>query len=489
MNANAALPHCRDRVFPPQATAEHYYPSESAEDARRRVADCVTRGDGPAVVIGAPGIGKTMLREVLTSSLAGHLRVINLTGGQLCTRRALLQAILYGMDLPYENREEGVLRLSLHRALKDQAALPAGVALLVDEAQSLKAKLVEELRLLTNLAQAGLPVVRLALFGGPGLEDLLATPELESFSQQIAARCYLNPLSYEETQHYVRSHIASAGADPAEVITADGLDAVWRATDGVPRVVSQIAERALAAAVAAGKSMIDAQVVQSAWSDLHQLPAPWNTPAVETQATVAPPQEGAVADFEFGQLDNAFEPGTPDAQATTPAEAGEPQRDAEWNADHALAEVAKSQQPAAAASDPFGGEFEDEEIVIDRFASLADTLPAGAPAVTNALDPTFSRIADAYQQVDVLASPPAPVEEQDAGFAAELDTATELDEVVGAADDDEDTCSTIPMAPAEEEPMGHVLIIEDDGHEQCTISRPMVRRREYRQLFAQLRQG
>ncbi|TWT74596.1 hypothetical protein Pla123a_34200 [Posidoniimonas polymericola] len=568
MTMPAATEADQERAFPAYACAERYFASSIAEQARRGVDACVRRGDGPALVIGAPGMGKTMLLEVLASGFEERFGVARLTGSQVCTRRALLQAVLFGLDLPYREREEGELRLSLIESLQDAEAFPNGVAVLVDEAQLLTPRLLEELRVLSNLTRRGEPIVRLVLLGGPALEETFASPELESFNQRIGARAYLSTLTYEETREYVRSHVAAVGADPDEVFTGEGLDAVFHATDGVPRLVSQICDRALRAAVTNSRDQVDAQVVQQAWSDLHQLPAPW-TPAeprrsVATQVAV----ETSASVVEFGDLAElsdelpheplrepiAESPAFPEARIDEQAAVEQAtSRQPVWNADEALGIAEPVERAIMAASspevadDPFGEEFQEEEIVIDRFSGLEMVFQASTPIVTNTLDPKLSTIAGSFARDeqqdaeadeeyelsgtlessdhdDPVAEPPvasAPVvsepvvSEPDAvqpdvskPFASErrqtqllrlqqdeFELLDEDDDVLDETLDDtpDERLSTFSIdAPANsgDAPSDRdILVIEDDLVEIEGIKQPMARRLEYRQLFAKLRHG
>ena len=77
----------------------------------------------------------------------------------------------------------------------------------MDEARLLPPRLIEELRMLTNVVRGGMPRVRLVLAGLPALEEALAGPELESFSQRVVARCYLAPFNREETIQYGRASL------------------------------------------------------------------------------------------------------------------------------------------------------------------------------------------------------------------------------------------------------------------------------------------
>ena len=155
----------------------------------------------------------------------------------------------------------------------------ANLLLIVDEAHSLPLRLLEELRLLSNLVRQGQPRVRLVLAGGPQFEERLASPKLESFNQRIAARCYLEALDRAQTIDYVRHQINEAGGSPDRLFTSDALGAVYQATDGIPRLINQVCDHALIMACAGGVRQLTAGGIEEAWADLQQLPTPWNASA------------------------------------------------------------------------------------------------------------------------------------------------------------------------------------------------------------------
>src|SRR3990172_7295298 len=249
-----------DRPFASQPQVGRYFPATSIEDARRRLSRSIERGDGPGVVIGAAGIGKSLLLQVLAAQYRDKFDVVLLACAQLCTRRALLQAIHFELGLDYRRRDEGELRLSLLDTLLSGDEATEGLLILVDEAQSLAVHLLEELRLLTNLARGGTPRVRLVLAGLPTLEEKLAGPELQSFSQRLAARCYLAALSRAETIQYGRAQLAASHGDADRPFVPPALEAVFTATDGVPRLVNQVCDRAFSMAEAQRLEKIDAKV-------------------------------------------------------------------------------------------------------------------------------------------------------------------------------------------------------------------------------------
>src|SRR5690606_27915613 len=150
------------------------------------------------------------------------------------TRRALLQNILLEMRLPFREMEEGELRLALIDHLEPSDRCPHGMLLRIDQAHTLLLRLLEEVRLITNLVRHGEPRVRLVLAGNAKLEERWASPRLKSFNQRVATRCYLHSLTQYETRQYVQQQIRLAGGDADKIFDDDAYPALFQATDGVP---------------------------------------------------------------------------------------------------------------------------------------------------------------------------------------------------------------------------------------------------------------
>lgn len=393
-----------ERVFPTYPQVSRYFPATSIEDARQRLVRAIERGDGPGLVIGGPGTGKSLLLQVLAAQFHEKFDVVLPACARLCTRRALLQAILFELGLPYRVRDEGDLRLSLLDHLLSREECPTGLLLLVDEAQTLSTALLDELRVLTNLVRGGLPRVRLVLAGSSALEESFAHPDLESFCQRLAARCYLAPFGREETIQFVRAQVAASGAGPNDLFADEAWDAVFEATDGVPRLINQLCDRSLVKAGEANLSQIDRTIVQAAWADIQQLPAPWETPPPTTE----PPAPLQVV--EFGQLDELEEPSQPTAasfdelivaRSTDEDEVldiDSTELDLEEVSAEAASVDATKQVPYVvepSANNPFLEEFEEEEVVLDNFADWDNMFRSAAPRVQNRRDPEFASLVQA----------------------------------------------------------------------------------------------
>jgi type II secretory pathway predicted ATPase ExeA len=442
------------RAFLSAPNPQRYFAAGAIEDARQRIVRAIARSEGPAILVGGAGTGKSMLLAVLAGQFAPKMAVVTLAGAQLCTRRALLQMILFELGLEYRDMDEGELRLAIlshlrgigtmpvntvGRGAKGSGAKPQAVAaptrllLLVDEADTLPIRLLEELRVLTNVAAGGLPLVSLVMAGGPILEERFAEPQLDVFAQRLAARCYLAPLGHEETHQYVRSQVAAVGIKPEKLFTADAYSAIHSATGGVPRLVNQLGDQLVWMAQESGVAPLDAALVQQAWSDLQQLPAPWN--AHGAAAPAGSGEDGDSGVIEFGELDaprdsredaSRWDVNPLDVDDEMPAsipiatarpgrlleatldveafdasiEAAEELIDSFDEFDHLELRAAEAPEPEEApgpgrpgsqtAKDPFAEPFEEEEIVLDPYSAFESELLRTAPQVINRLDRAFA---------------------------------------------------------------------------------------------------
>ena len=369
------------RPFVPAPQAEAYLPTGSLEHARQTLTRCLDRGEGPGLVIGPAGTGKSLLCHVLAKHFRGRFQIAMLSAARLCTRRALLQNILYELRLPYREMDESELRLSLIDHLEPRAGGPEALLLLVDEAHTLPLRLLEEIRLLTNLAQGGQSRVRLVLAGNMSLEERLNNPKLESFLQRIVARCYLQPLARDETIFYIQEQIRRSGVTADGLFTGDAQTAIHTATDGIPRLINQLCDHALMLAALGGHRKIDAGGIEEAWADLQQLPVPLHDPP--SLGASAGSSSGVV---EFGQLDAAHKPASLAEESLARLDAIDqgvellrgdaPEGIVTGTAadDFSPAEASGTEVELIfhSAHDPFGGQWDQEEVVIDRFASLDD---------------------------------------------------------------------------------------------------------------------
>ena len=245
---------------------------ESCATAKTTLRQCLELGRGIAVLTAPAGLGKTLLCARLAEELRDRFAVVFLTTPTFASPRALLQTLVSELGQRHLRLEEQELRLRLQSATRQLRPNRAGLVVIADEAHLLPARVLEELRALTNLIQDGEPLVRLLFSGQLELEEKLALPALSALAQRIGAHLNLIPLSRQESEKYVAERIAWAGGRLADVFSPDAVRLIVQASDGVPRALNQLCEQSLLMAATKRERPVREASVREALQELRQLP-------------------------------------------------------------------------------------------------------------------------------------------------------------------------------------------------------------------------
>ena len=293
------------RPFLAAPRTDFYHPARAIDAALHGLERAIRRSEGIGLVVGAPGTGKTLLLAKIAEHVRDDFDVALLSGARICTRRALWQSILAEIGEPYRGIDEGELRISVVERVRGLAATGSGLVILVDEAHTLPSRLLEELRLLTNIPTP-LPSVHVVLAGTTEMEERLGAARMESLAQRVGGRHYLESLDHSETLAYVRTQMRVAGRRWEEVFEQGADDAVFAVTDGIPRLVNQVCDLTLVTAAERGKGRVGAADVAAAWRDIQRLPAPGGAGAFSP-----PAHPGLVPRADDDQAAAVVEYGTP----------------------------------------------------------------------------------------------------------------------------------------------------------------------------------
>ncbi len=234
-------------------------------------------GGGFVQLTGEVGTGKTTLCRCLLEQVAESTHVA-LILNPLLNPEELIESILHELRLGDLLRNSHKQRLDrLNQYLLDAHAASEKVVVIIDEAQNLPPETLEQLRLLTNLETNTDKLLQIILLGQPELRDVLARNDLRQLSQRITARFHLTPLDSAETAAYVKHRLAVAsGSSSHNPFTPAALKTIFKASDGVPRVINSISDRAMLAAYAIEKTSIDSSLVRAAAAEVTGQSRAWS---------------------------------------------------------------------------------------------------------------------------------------------------------------------------------------------------------------------
>ena len=222
-------------------------------------------GDGGFVLLtGEVGAGKTTVCRCLLEQIPETCDVAYIFNPRL-TVEELLSTICaeLGVAYPPGNASIKVFVDCINAHLLDANARGRHTVLIIDEAQNLSADVLEQMRLLTNLETNQRKLLQIILLGQPELAQMLERPAMRQLAQRIVARYHLGPLGKPEVAAYVRHRLEVAGTE-RQLFPEALMGRLYRLSQGVPRVINVICDRALLGAYVQGKERVDAATLAQA---------------------------------------------------------------------------------------------------------------------------------------------------------------------------------------------------------------------------------
>lgn len=217
---------------------------------------------------GEVGTGKTTLCRCLLEQVPEGTRIA-LVLNPMVTPQELLADISeeLGIDVSETMLSTRLLVDGLTRFLIEAHERGERVVVVIDEAQNLSPEALEQVRLLTNLETSKEKLLQIVLLGQPELRELLQRRNLRQLAQRITARYHLTPLGLKETHLYIRHRMQVAGAQ-RNPFKRGAMNALYQRSQGIPRLINIIADRALVAAFAQEKLEVSSAMVHAAANEV-----------------------------------------------------------------------------------------------------------------------------------------------------------------------------------------------------------------------------
>ncbi|MDH3533379.1 MAG: AAA family ATPase [Gammaproteobacteria bacterium] len=257
----------REQPFRLTPDPEFLYWSKQHARAKAYMESTIWLADGFVVITGEIGSGKTTLVQSFLAELEDDIVYAVVSQTQLSPTE-FLQAVLteFGFK-PFKKRKVELLDM-LNMFLIEQYASGKKVVLIVDEAQNLSKKVLEEIRLLSGIETQKEKVLRIILAGQPELKDKLDSPRLKQLLQRVRLRFHIGPLDKRELHDYIARRLAVAGREPNDLFHEDTYDVIHLYTGGVPRLINTLCDTALLCAFAEDKVFVDVGDIMSAVAEL-----------------------------------------------------------------------------------------------------------------------------------------------------------------------------------------------------------------------------
>ncbi|HYN09261.1 MAG TPA: AAA family ATPase [Vicinamibacterales bacterium] len=276
----------RERPFDLTPNPRFLVLTESHREALANLEYGIGSRKGITLLVGEAGSGKTTMIRAAVEKMPARVHCVHLHNPTL-SRPEFVEMLATRFGLSEEaSQSKATMLIELEALLRARRAASETSVLVVDEAQSLPAELLEEIRLLANIETNDEKLLSLIIAGQPELAERLNDQSLRQLKQRIALRCELQPLSAQETAGYIAGRIRAAGGTGAKVFTREAVALIHERALGIPRTISVIADNALVGGLAAGQRPVGSELVREICRDFDLKGA------VPVQAHPPSPQAG-----------------------------------------------------------------------------------------------------------------------------------------------------------------------------------------------------
>ena len=243
--------------------ADFLYMSSGHDTAYTHLRYAVQENKGFVVISGEIGCGKTTLINYLLRQLPEDL-LIGVISHTDVNPELFFKLICRKFELDHEGLDKGEMIAVFQDFLIASYQENKRVTLIIDEAQNLLDKTIEDIRMLSNLEAEKEHLIQIILVGQPELCQKLRQPHLKQFLQRVTVHYHLEKLSQNEVEEYIHHRLHIAGCPTYATLFSGGATAkVWRASRGIPRIINYICDMALVHGYADGKTTINGSIIDA----------------------------------------------------------------------------------------------------------------------------------------------------------------------------------------------------------------------------------
>lgn len=228
----------------------------------------ITERVGFIEITGEVGTGKTTLCRALLNLLDSHVKTAFIFNSNL-SEIQLLQTILDDLGIKSKAKNKGGMFAELNQFLISQLRLGNNVAVIIDEAQNLSKRLLEQVRMLSNLESEDEKLIQIILVGQPELRDKLQDPALRQLRQRIAVRYRIEALGREEMEKYILHRLTVAGnGGQGPDFENSALDEIYRYSGGIPRLINIVCDKSLLNGFVRESHTITQEIIQQSIQEI-----------------------------------------------------------------------------------------------------------------------------------------------------------------------------------------------------------------------------
>ncbi len=258
----------KEKPFNVTADPNFLFLSRKHKEALAHLLYGIKERKGFLEITGEIGTGKTTLCRALLNQLDNNTTKTAFIWNPTLSRVQLLKAIVTDLGIKLKARSSSEIIFQLNKFLIEQLSSSCNVVLIIDEAQNLKNSLLEEIRMLSNLETEKEKLLQIVFVGQPELRDKLKDPSLRQLRQRIGIRYHILPLDRDEVGDYIKHRLNIAGSNGNILFHPEALDEIFRYSNGIPRLINILCDKALLLAYVLEKTEIGGDTIRKSMREI-----------------------------------------------------------------------------------------------------------------------------------------------------------------------------------------------------------------------------
>lgn len=257
-----------EKPFNPNPDPKFLYLTPSRREALASMIYGINERKGFISITGEVGTGKTTLIYTLLNHLNEKVKPV-IIQHTMITFEQLLKAILLKLGVPLGDEDKTSLSHKLNEYLAEGLSRGETLAIIIDEAQNLPTKTMEELRMLSNLETCKQKLIQILLVGQPELDVKLASEELRQLKQRIGIRRQIIPLSKKESREYIEHRLSLVGSSSSKVFTSEAILLICKHALGIPRTINILCDNGFLIGYGLSQKKVTAKIVSEVIEDMN----------------------------------------------------------------------------------------------------------------------------------------------------------------------------------------------------------------------------
>lgn len=266
----------REKPFTIAPDPRYLYMSEHHREALAHLLYGISSDGCLILLTGDVGTGKTTVCRSLLEQLPENTETAIIVNPKLSVQE-LLETICEELEIAFEKSSTSVKSYidGINRHLLNSHTQGKTTVLIIDEAQNLDMEVLEQLRLLTNLETNTAKLLKIVLIGQTELQEKLKSPKVAQINQRITSRYHLAPLNKSDAASFIQHRLIVAGGGRMQFFTEQALHRAYQLSNGIPRLINILCDRALLGAYVEEKSQVTEEIMWKAGQEvLGKIPLP-----------------------------------------------------------------------------------------------------------------------------------------------------------------------------------------------------------------------